>query len=357
MKTAKRILLIILLCIASGLHAQDWELVWSDEFDGDAVDLTKWEFQIGDGCPNLCGWGNNELQYYRAENAVVEDGLLKIIALRQTFGGRQYTSVRMRSLNKGDWTYGRFEARIRLPEGQGIWPAFWMLPTDEVYGGWPRSGEIDIMEMVGHEPATVHGTIHFGDPWPNNSFTGNSYRLSQGKFSDDFHHFAVEWGLGVIYWYVDGTRYSTKTKNDLLGKNWPFDQQFHLLLNLAVGGNWPGNPDASTVFPQVMEVDYVRVYQLANITGLGDVKDSGFLVYPMPGKDTIRLLLPEDEVSGNALRISLTSMNGATVKEWGFLSADADRSLELDVSEAAAGIYLLQVSGYDRVLRKKIAIQ
>ena len=357
MKTLKHILLIILLCSASGLRAQDWELVWSDEFDGNAVDPAKWEFQIGDGCPNLCGWGNNELQYYRAENAVVEDGLLKIIAQRQTFGGRQYTSARMRSLNKGDWTFGRFEARIRLPEGQGIWPAFWMLPTDEVYGGWPRSGEIDIMEMVGHEPSTVHGTIHFGDPWPNNSFTGNSYRLSQGKFSDDFHLFAVEWGVGVIDWYVDGTKFSTKTRNDLQGKKWPFDQQFHLLLNLAVGGNWPGNPDASTEFPQIMEVDYVRVYQLTNITGLGDEIDRDFLVYPVPGKDTLRLLLPDDAHAGNALQISLTAINGVTVKEWSFTSLDAGLSLELDVSETPAGIYLLQVSGYDTVIRKKIALQ
>lgn len=233
-------------------------VVWSDEFDGTSLDSDKWTPQIGDGCPGLCGWGNNELQYYRAENATVSDGTLKITARDEAFGGRQYTSARIRTLGKGEWTFGRFEARIKLPYGQGIWPAFWMMPTDEVYGGWPMSGEIDIMEMVGHQPDVIHGTIHFGDAWPNNRHTGASWRLPEGTYSDDFHVFAVEREPGLIRWYVDDVLYGFRNASHTAPHEWPFDERFHFILNVAVGGNWPGNPDATTQFPQVMEVDYVR---------------------------------------------------------------------------------------------------
>jgi len=249
-----------LLC-AHLLPAQCLQLVWADEFDGNSLDLTKWEPMIGDGCDyGICGWGNNELQYYKAENATVANGLLTITAKKERVRNKKYTSARLRTLNMGDWTYGRFEGRIRLPYGQGIWPAFWMLPTDEVYGGWPQSGEIDIMELVGHQPATVHGTIHYGDPYPGNQSQGGSYTLHSGIFNDDFHEFAIEWEPGVIRWYVDDYLYLTKTASDVSPYNWPFDQNFHFLLNVAVGGNWPGSPDNTTVFPQKMEVDYVRVY-------------------------------------------------------------------------------------------------
>lgn len=243
------------------VNAQCPALIWADEFDGATLDLTKWTPQIGDGCDiNLCGWGNNELEYYRAENAVVSDGTLKIIAKRENFGNRNYTSARLRTINKGDWTYGRFEARMKLPTAQGMWPAFWMLPTDEAYGGWPRSGEMDIMELVGKEPDRAHGTIHYGNPWPNNSSQGTAYQLNSGIFSDDFHTFAIEWEAGTIRWYVDDYLFSTKNTADVAPLLWPFDKRFHFLLNLAVGGNWPGNPNGSTTFPQTMEVDYVRVY-------------------------------------------------------------------------------------------------
>ncbi len=249
------------LAINTAVKAQCTRLVWSDEFDGSTLDLTKWTPQIGDGCDiNLCGWGNNELEYYRAENAVVSNGTLKIIARRENFGNRSYTSARLRTINKGDWTYGRFEARMKLPIGQGMWPAFWMLPTDEAYGFWPQSGEIDIMELVGKEPQKVLGTIHYGNPWPNNSYQNNSFSLHSGTFNDDFHIFAIEWEPGAIRWYVDDYLYSTKTSADVAPLRWPFDKRFYFLLNLAVGGNWPGNPDGSTLFPQTMEVDYVRVY-------------------------------------------------------------------------------------------------
>src|SRR6056297_1365466 len=154
---------------------KSWQLVWEDEFDGDELDQSKWSYQYGTGeDEGLDRWGNNELQYYteREENIYLEDGFLTITAQEEDYEGSDYTSARIRTENKGDWKYGRIEIRAKLPQGQGIWPAIWMLPTDEVYGGWPQSGEIDIMVMVGHEPETVHGTVHFGDPWPENQNDG-----------------------------------------------------------------------------------------------------------------------------------------------------------------------------------------
>jgi beta-glucanase (GH16 family) len=250
------------LVLATVAQAQECPtLVWQDEFDGSELDTTKWEPMVGDGCDlGICGWGNNELQHYQAANATVSGGVLKIEARKEKVGGKEYTSARLRTKGRGDFTFGRMEARIRLTQGQGIWPAFWMLPTDEVHGGWPRSGEIDIMENVGHETATVHGTVHFGPAFPDNQFVGASYELQGGAFADGFHTFAVEREPGEIRWYVDDVLYSTKTQADTAPHAWPFDERFHFLLNVAVGGNWPGSPDETTVLPQVMEVDYVRVY-------------------------------------------------------------------------------------------------
>ncbi len=240
-------------------------LVWEDEFDGDAVDPAKWEFMTGDGSQyGIPGWGNNELQYYRAENASVADGNLIIAAREESFGGYDYTSARLRSLGRGDWRYGRFEVRAKLPVGQGMWPAFWMLPSSDIYGGWAASGEIDIMEMVGFDPDRIHGTIHFGGPYPENTSSGASTLLAAGSAHAAYHEYAIEWEPTEIRWYVDGVQYATKTSWYSTGGPYPapFDQAFHMLLNLAVGGNWPGNPDATTVFPQYLIVDYVRVYQL-----------------------------------------------------------------------------------------------
>ncbi len=252
---------VLLLVWPAAAQTQCPSVVWSDEFDGTAVDTSKWSFQTGDGCAEgVCGWGNNELQTYQVDNASVSSGTLKIEAREERVKNKNYTSARIRTLNQGDFYFGRFEARIKLTVGQGIWPAFWMMPTDEVYGGWPQSGEIDIMENIGSEPSTVHGTIHFGDPWPDNSSTGASYKLLGGeRFTDAFHEFAIEKEAGVIRWFVDDVLYSTKTPSETDPHIWPFDERFHFILNVAVGGNWPGNPDETTVFPQILEVDYVRV--------------------------------------------------------------------------------------------------
>ncbi len=254
----------VLLCLNfMTVAAQCPTLVWSDEFNATTLDQTKWSYQIGDGCDiNLCQWGNNELQWYAQENVTVSNGTLKITAKRETIQNRNYTSGRIRTLSKADIKYGRIEARMKMPVGQGLWPAFWMLPTDNVYGGWPQSGELDIVEYLGHEKATTHGTIHYGNPWPNNRSLTKNFTLTEGGLNDDFHVYAIEWTENDIKWFLDGFLFSTITRNDLGSERWPFDQKFHFLLNFAVGGNWPGNPNGSTVFPQAFEVDYVRVYNL-----------------------------------------------------------------------------------------------
>jgi beta-glucanase (GH16 family) len=247
-----------------------WVLTWSDEFNGpksSAVDSSKWAFDIGGK-----GWGNNELQTYtdRSANAVVENGSLVIKALKETFTGpdkitRTYTSARLLTKNKFTQQYGRFEARIKLPYGQGIWPAFWMLGDNISTVGWPNCGEIDIMENIGREPSIVHGTLH-GPGYSGANGLTSSYPLrSARKFSAEFHTFAVEWEPNIIRFYVDGVHYNTRTPADLPpGTKWVFDHEFFIILNVAVGGYWPGNPDATTSFPQMMHVDYVRVYQHAD---------------------------------------------------------------------------------------------
>jgi beta-glucanase (GH16 family) len=241
-----------------------WKLVWNDEFDGDAVDPYKWWFEV-----NGQGGGNNELQYYtsRRENAFVENGTLVIQAQKEQYTGpdgtRNYTSARIRTKYMGDWKYGRFEIRAKLPEGRGLWPAIWMMPTDEAYGAWPASGEIDIMEELGQEPNKVYGTLHFGGLV--HASIGGSVVLPTSDFSGGFHVFKLEWDSTAVRWAVDDSLYFTATVDD-----WyttaapgpaPFDKRFYMILNVAVGGNWPGNPDATTEFPQRMAVDYVRVYQ------------------------------------------------------------------------------------------------
>jgi len=257
-------LLLMLLAMPLLACAQSWELVWSDEFDGPGIDPSNWTHEV-----NGAGGGNNELQYYtaRAVNSFIRDGKLVIRANKETITGpdgtRHYTSARLNTANKRGFTYGRFEARIKLPSGQGLWPAFWMLPTDWEYGGWAASGEIDIMEYRGDQPKTLYGTIHYGGPYPQNTHTGTTIQTPT-DLSEDFHVYAVEWEEGVIRWYFDGELYQTQTSWHSTAAPFPapFDRRFHLLLNVAVGGNFlPNPPDNADYFPQEMEVDWVRVYQ------------------------------------------------------------------------------------------------
>lgn len=283
-----------------------WILVWSDEFNEPQIDSNKWNLE-----ENCWGGGNNEQQCYtdKASNAFIKNGILNIVAKKESFTGSAYsqydkehknnnknhtlpyTSARLNTLNKGDWKYGRFDIRAKLPSGQGTWPAIWMLPTDWVYGGWAASGEIDIMEAINLKtPSTeigatkdelesrVFATLHYGQAWPNNIFTGQAAHLPNNlNPADDFHIYSIEWEEGEIRWYIDNVHFATQKDNGWYsqhikdgklvsgGKLAPFNQRFHLLLNLAVGGSWAANANNTgidnRVFPQTLSIDYVRIYQ------------------------------------------------------------------------------------------------
>ena len=290
----------------------DWRMVWNDEFDSTSIDTNKWNFEL-----NCAGGGNNEKQCYTdsEQNAFIEDGVLNIVALPAEEGAEKpYTSARLNTRYNADFTYGRFEMRAKLPSGQGSWPAFWMMPTDEEYGTWPRSGEIDILEAVnlktvaedGTVEANVYGTLHYGREWPNNSSSGKAYALPEGvNPADDFHTYAIEWQEGEIRWYVDGYLYATQRRSEIFfnskgeaaglrHKGWfaeyfeqgsgeltthwdnaPFDKDFYLILNHAVGGDWPENVNnlgidaAAFAEGQSFEVDYVRVFECASDPATG----------------------------------------------------------------------------------------
>ncbi len=292
--------------IKTSVISNEWELVWQDEFDEDTIDTTKWQFEV-----NCYGGGNDEQQCYtdRQNNAYVEKGALNIVALKELYSGPRaqdddpaynvtdirtlpYTSARVRTKHQADWTYGRFVVKAKLPFGQGTWPAIWMLPTEWAYGGWAGSGEIDIMEAVnlkslsddiavlpGQTESRVHGTLHYGRAWPDNVYSGIAFNFPDGiNPADSFHEYAIEWQEGEIRWYVDNIHYATQRSSGwysqymneqsqlITGENSaPFDQPFHLILNLAIGGNWAANVNEKgiddSIFPQKLLVDYVRVYQ------------------------------------------------------------------------------------------------
>lgn len=243
---------------------EGWNIIWQDEFDGASLDINKWSHEVGGH-----GFGNNELQYYTddSSNSFVDNGILHIRAKYEPAGIgspnnlRNFSSARLRTVGKGDWQYGRIDVKAKIALGQGIWPAIWMLPSDWIYGGWPKSGEIDIMEHVGHDEGRIHGSVHtesynhiIGTQRTNSKLIENVKTL--------FHIYSIEWSEQKIDFFIDDTLHFT-FKNDFKNdfRTWPFNERFHLLLNVAVGGNWPGPPNNTTVFPQDMEVDYVRVYE------------------------------------------------------------------------------------------------
>jgi beta-glucanase (GH16 family) len=244
-----------------------YKLVWNDEFSGPngaPPDSSKWTYDAGGN-----GWGNNELEYYtnRTKNAQIQGGNLVITAQKETYTGsdgvaRNYTSARLKTQGLFSQAYGRFEARIKIPAGQGMWPAFWMLGNDITSNGWPKCGEVDVMENIGKEPGTVHGSLHGPSTVGPTSDVTAPFSLPAGQnFSDDFHLYAVEWEPGTIRLYVDTALYATSNSSQWpAGGAWVFDHPFFIILNVAVGGDWPGSPDGTTVFPQQMLVDYVRVY-------------------------------------------------------------------------------------------------
>ena len=292
------------------------QLVWHDEFDapaGTPPDSSKWRYDLGGG-----GWGNAEHQYYTdstANSAHDGEGHLVITARQENpagyqcwYGACEYTSARLLTAETFTQAYGRFEARMQIPSGQGIWPAFWMLGDDFGDVGWPQSGEIDIMENIGREPSTVHGTVH-GPGYSGGAGIGDGYTLPGGqRFADGFHTFAVDWILDSITWSVDGNAYWTLTPADLGGREWVFDHPFFMIMNVAVGGEWPGYPDHTTQFPQQLRVDYVRVY-----SGGGGGSTGGAIV-GLDGKCV------DVRSSGTAdgTPVQLYTCNGTAAQQWSF---------------------------------------
>ncbi len=288
-----------------------WQLVWSDEFDGTSVDTAKWVFESGTGSG---GWGNNERQYYtgRTNNASVSGGVLHIIARQEATNGSPYTSARMKTQGRYSKKYGRIEFRSKLPVGVGCWPANWMMPETSAYGGWAASGEIDVMESRGTDSTRVEGTIHYGGTWPANVYTGAPYILPNGGLVTDFHNYMVEWSTNSLKWFVDGTLYQTQT-------NWystasaypaPFDQAFHIIMNLAIGGNYVSNPsdaaiNAGTAFPVEMQVDYVRVYDY--VPG-PPITPTGLRV--SPGNAKVYLSWDDSSSSGAIYQVKRSTTSG-----------------------------------------------
>ncbi|MDC2956656.1 family 16 glycosylhydrolase [Streptomyces gilvifuscus] len=312
---------------------------WSEDFNGasgSAPDSSKWTLETGGG-----GNGNHELQYYThsTDNAALDgNGNLVITAREKTdpglqcwYGTCRYTSARLNTARTFTQKYGHFESRIKVPRGQGVWPAFWMLGDDLGSAGWPSSGEIDIMENVGNEPGTVHGTIH-GPGYSGSGGIGAAYTLPNGRsFADDFHVFAVDWSPTAITWSVDGQAYETRTPADVGGKKWVYDHPFFIVLNFAVGGDWPGSPDANTSFPQTMTVDYVHVTTsdsgaTSGTTRTGAIKGIGDMCVDVAGAST-----------ADGTPVQLHNCTGNDAQKWTLGSDGTVRALGkcLDVKAAS----------------------
>lgn len=268
-----------MLLYCTQIQAQDWNLVWSDEFDSLNINLENWKYETGGG-----GWGNNELEYYtnRAANATIENGNLLIIAKKETYGGSSYTSARLKTQGLQSFTYGKIESRIKLPSQQGVWPAFWTLGANISQVGWPKCGEIDIMEHI-NKATSVNGTLH----WDNNGHVqaGKTILCDVTKY----HVYAVEWDANSVKWLLDGKKYYEVSIASNVSSTEEIHNPMFILLNMAVGGNWPGSPNSTTVFPDTMYVDYVRVYQTGVTSGINNQKNGLYNLeqnYPNPFSST-----------------------------------------------------------------------
>lgn len=331
---------------------KDSILVWSDEFNDEMLDTNIWTRLAGEY------WFNNELQAYTnsAANSYCEDGKLKITAIKEKYGVREYTSARIVSRYHGDFRYGRFEARIKMPEGKGIWPAFWMMPTEDTYGQWPSSGEIDIMEFLGNQLKINHGAIHYGEGQgvfheQQHGYCYNS-KLPRNEL---FHSYAIEWEPDTFRWYFNNTLFH-KAFASKASYHWPFDQDFHFILNLAVGGNWPGSPDETTVFPQTLEVDYVRVYKYqknSTPTNRTDLQDtaSSLHVFPNPIKGgqylNFNLCFESD------YHVLIYQPDGKLVLE----REIPENTKSIFIPDISEGIYLINIASAHKNITSKIIVQ
>jgi beta-glucanase (GH16 family) len=328
----------LLFCLFSFslMKSQSWQLVWSDEFT--TVIGPDWVFETGGG-----GWGNAELEYYRQQNATVQGGQLVITAKQESFGGMNYTSARMKTQGHRSWKYGKVEARISMPAFQGIWPAFWMLGDTIASIGWPKCGETDIMEHI-NTGGQVNGTIH----WATASGNATQYGGTTTTTVTGYHVYSVEWDSSSIKWYVDSVLYNTANILNNINNTDAFHHPFFIILNMAVGGNWPGPTIDNTGFPAAMYVDYVRVYQRNSLaTGLSPDRKSvpAIKLFPNPTKGIVNL----DGISG-PVDVEIYSIEGRLVKRF------AKQMQAFDISDLRDGIYLFSVrsdsgTGFQRIVK------
>ena len=309
-------------------------LIWSDEFDGESLDLTKWTFDLGGG-----GWGNGEPQYYTSNepNVGVDTGYLRITAIEELFGGAAYTSARIKTQGLFDFKYGTVEARIKMPVGQGLWPAFWMLGSNITEVGWPSCGEIDIMEHVSHSLFT-HGTYHYDN--------GGHVYFGDQTYCDvtQWHVYSIEWDEFSIKWFLDGVEFYSANITGGMGSKEEFHRPFFLILNMAAGGYWPGYPDDSTPFPSHMFVDYVRVYSASASIEDTDGMANEISLYPNPTNALLRF-------TGLAINdnYQIMDLSGKLIDQ-GII----DSASELDVAQLVEGLYLIEIRDESGVLRKRL---
>jgi len=331
-------LLAIFLIICLSLPSYGaYQLVWSDEFDGAKLDASSWTHEVGDN------WHNEELQAYtdRSENSYVKDGKLVIVAQKESYHEKEYTSARINTQGKRDFLYGKIEARIKLPKGQGMWPAFWMMPTDSEYGRWAASGEIDILESVNNADH-ISGTIHYGGSPPNNIYSSSGrYREEGVNFSEDYHIYTLEWQPYEMKWFIDGKLYSKKIEWYTQGHPYPapFDKRFYIILNLAVGGRMPGNPDETTVFPQPIYIDWVRVYQTENKTPHVTIKSPAQNAV-IPADTDIRIEADVNDPDDNVDKVEFYD-------DYELIATDPNAPYSIDFA-APDGCYKIKVKAIDK---------
>lgn len=339
-------ILILLVCFQA--KAQFSQLIWSDEFNGTSINRANWVFETG----NNNGWGNNELEYYtsRADNATLHDGNLLIIAKKENYGGKSYTSARMKTQGLHNFTYGKIEARIKAPVGKGIWPAFWMLGKSISQVGWPKCGEIDILEHINNNKE-INGTIH----WDNNGHV--DYGRTTLCDVTQYHVYGIEWDSKAIKWFVDGRKYVEASIANNINSTDEFHMPFFILLNLAVGGNWPGNPDATTIFPDTLFVDYVRVYGLP--TGTSSLENSEkdiSRIYPNPFYPTTTISFDVPAKSFVSLKVFNAAGKEVTTLQSGQLSAGSYQR-QWDASNFSSGVYYYRFQAGEVIETKKLILR
>lgn len=330
----KNYLLLISAFIFSTIKCDaQWTLVWSDDFNGTSINGYNWTFETGGS-----GWGNSELENYtnRPVNATVSKGNLLIIAKKESYGGNSYTSARMNTLGQHSWTYGKVEARMKVPIGKGLWPAFWMLGDNISTIGWPKCGEIDIMEHINTENL-IYGTMH----WDNNGHA--SYGGNTTFDGTKYHIYSIEWDANAIKWYLDGTKYWEGNIANNINSTDEFHLPLYIVLNLAVGGTWPGSPDVTTTFPDTMFVDYVNVYQqLATNVKSNAVQDNSIKIFPNPANDNITLSF---ENPGNVeYKIEVTDLLGKVCMQRTVSAINnGNNSVAVSLNDLNPGVYLLNM--------------